>query len=64
MSLKHFHIVFICASMALMTFLGVWGYKMGRMGMPTYGLLACGLAGFGASLVYLGWFVRRYRYLP
>jgi len=64
MSLKVFHIVFIAASIALMTFLSAWAWRMGQIGLPHPGLLASGVTGFALALAYLGWFVKRYRFLP
>lgn len=63
MSLKSFHVIFIVASISLMTFLTVWAWRMGQVGQPQIGLMMCGSAGFAAALGYLGWFLKRYRYL-
>ncbi len=58
MSLKHFHLVFIAASMTLFAFIAHW--FRAQASLP--GMLASA-GGLAAATGYLGWFLRRYRAL-
>ncbi|MBI3551027.1 MAG: hypothetical protein HY077_00795 [Elusimicrobia bacterium] len=63
MSLKHFHLVFIACSEGLMAFLENWSRAQRSAGSPDCGAGWIAPLGIAAGLVYLAWFVRRYRTL-
>lgn len=64
MSLKYFHVLFISTTLGLMTYLGFWSSQRTLEGLSHRGTMALAAGGFAAGLVYLGWFLRRYRSLP
>ena len=63
MSLKHFHLVFIAATLGLMGFLAYWSLTLTRQGLPQPLAGACAAVGLAAGLAYLNWFLRKYRAL-
>ena len=63
MSLKHFHVVFIACSLALMAFLLTWTRAQAAAGTPWPGFQASAAVGLAASLAYLAWFVGKYKTL-
>lgn len=63
MSLKHFHVFFIATVLGLMTYMGFWATQRTLEGWSHRGTMALAAAGFVSGLVYLGWFLRRYRTL-
>jgi hypothetical protein len=63
MSLKHFHLLFIACSLALMAFILTWTRAQASAGEAWPGFQAAAVCGMAASLAYLGWFVRKYKTL-
>lgn len=63
MSLKHFHVVFIAASLGLALFMGYWARQMAGEGLPQPAAAAFAVAGASGGLLYLRWFLRKYRTL-
>ena len=61
MSLRAFHIIFIAASSSVMAFLLFWASR--GVGGAHPGLKLCAQLGLVAALVYLVWFIRKYRTL-
>ncbi len=66
MSLKAFHIFFICAAIVLTTGFGYWGLSEFEL-LRNVWMLALGgvsLAGAVGLTVYLFWFIRKAKTLP
>ena len=58
MSLRHFHIVFILTSLALMVFLLGWAFHQAASGPFPLGVAASGGLGLAALLPYLTWVLK------
>lgn len=58
MSLRHFHIVFIAASLALMVFLLGWAARQASAGVLPLDVAAAGAGGLLALVPYLGWVLK------
>lgn len=63
MSLKQLHVVFISMTLGLMAFLGYWAVSMQRAGQPQPSAAVTAAAGLVAGVLYLTWFLRKYRKL-
>ena len=61
MSLKHFHVFFIATSLGLMGFLLYWTGGRALSGAGSWIALLAPGAGFALGLIYLVWFLRKYR---
>ena len=63
MSLKAFHVIFICAAILLAVWLGVWSWQQ-RQSTGGGGWLALSAGSFGAAVAlvaYEVWFLRKTR---
>jgi len=61
LSLRSFHIFFICASIAVLAFLAYWAGTRALAGMGGWNgtLAVCGIAGLIIGVPYLAWFIRK-----
>ena len=63
MSLKHFHLFFIAASLTLMGYVLWWTRQQAASGLYWPGSTVAAALGSAAGLTYLAWFLRRYKSL-
>lgn len=63
MSLKHFHLFFVAAALALMAFIAHWARAQAASGADQWGAALAAILGLAAGVPYLVWFLRRYKTL-